>query len=83
MSTILLIKEGLFTAVALIVVVHIVSFVLSKVTSLKPSLPEICASWNKNYVMEITLGISVVVLHLLFEKFGINTAYKMGVPMPF
>ena len=68
-------ENPIVTAIALILVVHIVSRVLSTVTNLKPSLPEICASWNKNYVMEITLFCSVIVLHYGYQRFA---NYRMG-----
>lgn len=75
--------EGVICALALIGVVHIVSFLLSKMTTLKPSLPEICATWNQNHVMEITLLISAITLHILFEYTGVNMAYKQGAPIPY
>lgn len=83
MVTSRVLAEAVICAIALIVVVHIVSFLLSKTTTLKPSLPEICATWNQNYVMEITLAISAILLHILFEYTGVNLAYKQGAPIPF
>ena len=78
-----LLAEGLFTGVALIASVYVVSHILKMlVPTLKPSLPEICSTWNENYVMEITLVGAAIALHLVFEYTGINAAYKAGRTLP-
>ena len=38
-------------------------------------LPEVCRDWNKFYVMEISLFLTGVVIHLLCEAVGINRWY--------
>lgn len=38
-------------------------------------LPDTCKDWNKNYIMEICLFLTGVVIHLLCEAVGINRWY--------
>jgi len=49
--------------------------IISKVVTKKPSLPEICKSWNQFYIMEVTLIIAGILFHLVFEYLGINKRY--------
>lgn len=39
----------------------------------KVSVPETCANWNKNYVMEQTLFLTGVLAYLSLELAGVNT----------
>tara|TARA_B100000035_G_C21032170_1_gene569038 strand:+ start:3303 stop:3545 length:243 start_codon:yes stop_codon:yes gene_type:complete len=41
----------------------------------KMSLPKICSDWNKFYIMEITLFITGVLIHLFCEYTMINKWY--------
>lgn len=38
-------------------------------------LPQICKTWNQYYVMEISLFLTGVVIHLGAEIFGLNRWY--------
>jgi hypothetical protein len=66
--------EGIFVGLSLIVFVYISSGIVSNF-NLKPSLPEICASWNQKYVMEITLFVAGFLFHVTFELLGLNKWY--------
>lgn len=57
--------ESVIMGLALILVVHLTSRIIS-LFNLKPTLPEICATWNDKYVMEITLFAAGFILHLLY-----------------
>jgi len=41
------------------------------------SLPEICKSWNKKYVMEASLFTTGFLLHIILEITGINKEYAL------
>jgi cation transporter-like permease len=41
------------------------------------TLPEICKSWNKKYVMEVSLFMTGFLLHVLLEWTGINKQYAV------
>lgn len=66
--------EGIFVGLALIAFVYISSWIISNF-NLKPSLPEICASWNQKHVMEITLFLAGFLFHVSFELLGLNKWY--------
>ena len=66
--------EAVVVGICLILFVYIASFIVSKF-NLKPSLPEICATWNDKYVMEITLFVAGFLFHIVFELLGINDYY--------
>ncbi len=61
--------------VGLLVVIFglLVSFIISPL--LKVDLPSECKKWNKNHVMEITLFLTGVSIHLFCEFTGINSWY--------
>jgi hypothetical protein len=41
----------------------------------KPSLPDICGTWNKYRVMEINLFVAGFLFHMFFEYTGLNKKY--------
>jgi hypothetical protein len=42
----------------MIVFVYLSAYAVSFSKNLKPSLPEICSTWNQNYIMEITVFLA-------------------------
>lgn len=66
--------EGALVGVILVLFVYLSSFIVSKF-NLKPSLPEICSTWNEKYVMEITIFLAGFLFHVVFEAFGLNDYY--------
>ena len=71
--------EAVVVGVALVVLGNVIGFAISK-TRLSVNLPKNCKSWNKNYVMEITLFLTGFLGHILFEYTGVNKWYcKNGV----
>ena len=65
-----LLKELVVVGLFNVILGTIIGFVLGKV--LRPKLPSICDTWNKFYIMEATLFLSGVAIHLFFEIAGIN-----------
>ncbi len=72
-----LLTESVIMGLLLIIFVHISSRIVS-MFNLKPSLPEICATWNEKYVMEITLFLAGFVLHMLYKTYlhGLMVGYQ-------
>ena len=72
-----LVIEAVVVGLTLIVIGNVVSVFVAKCC--KVDLPKICNTWNKFYAMEVSLFLTGVVTHLLFEWLGVNKYYcKMG-----
>jgi hypothetical protein len=61
------------------IVVGVITVLVSQIVTIfytnHNELPEICKSWNKNYVMEKSLFFIGFVTHLLCQVVGINKWY--------
>ena len=74
----MLFKEAIVVGLTVVVVGTLTSWLFSRF--FKVDLPPVCKDWNKNYVMEITLFLTGVIVHLLMEHLGANHWYcKNGV----
>lgn len=65
--------EAFVVGLLTVAVGSLVGYALSK--AVDSDLPEVCKEWNKFYVMEISLFLTGVVIHLLCEITGINKWY--------
>lgn len=65
--------EAIVVGLAVVVVGTLVSYLLGN--AFKVDLPPVCNDWNKNYVMEISLFLTGLLAHLLFEFTGLNAWY--------
>ena len=65
--------EAVLIGVVLVIVGNVVGFFVGK--SLSVPLPKVCKSWNKNYVMEISLFLTGFLAHYMFEWSGLNKYY--------
>ena len=65
--------ECIFVGLLVVIFGLLVSFLISPL--LKVDLPTECKKWNKNHVMEITLFLTGVSIHLFCEFTGINKWY--------
>ena len=68
-----LLVEAVIVWIMVVVVGSGVGYLVGRVNSV--DLPKVCKKWNKNHVMEISLFLTGVVLHLLCEISGINKWY--------
>lgn len=64
-----LLKEAFVVGILTVVFGSLVSY------SFKSMVPEVCQDWNKNFVMEISLFFTGVLIHLFCEFAGINKWY--------
>jgi hypothetical protein len=64
--------EAIVVGISTVIMGILISILLRP---LKVDLPDVCAQWNKNHIMEINLFSIGVALHLLFEYTGINEWY--------
>lgn len=69
-----LIKEAIAVGVVLVIVGTTVGFAINK-SPLSIDLPKVCNTWNDFYVMEISIFLTGVITHLLFEAIGGNKWY--------
>ena len=70
--------EAILAGILVVVLGTIAGFILGRLMS--TDLPPVCKNWNKNYVMEISLFLTGIALHLVCELVGINALYcKHGV----
>lgn len=69
-----LLKEAVVVGVVFIFLGNLFGYLLSG-SRLSVKLPKECSTWNKNYVMEMTLFLSGFFGHLLFEQTGLNKWY--------
>ena len=68
-----LLVEACVVGIANVIVGSIVVFIIGKCFS--TNLPEICKSWNKNHIMELSLFFTGFLLHIIFEYMRINKWY--------
>ena len=68
-----LLVEAVAVGLGIVVVGTLVSWVVGRMMG--TDLPPVCKDWNKNYIMEICLFLSGVIVHLLCEFSGLNKWY--------
>lgn len=66
--------EAIVVGLLLIPFTYIAGWIARSIVK-KPSLPDVCASWNKNYIMEINLFIAGFLFHIVCELVGLNKWY--------
>jgi len=74
-NTIRVIKEATFVGLLTVFAGYVASMLIKPY--FKVDLPEICKSWNKGHIMEASLFVSGVLLHLFLEFTGMNKTYAM------
>ena len=74
-----LLTEAIGVGILTVLVGTIISAILAK-TTLKVDLGKVCKTWNRFYIMEISLFLTGFLIHLLCEMSGINRWYcKNGI----
>tara|TARA_B110000967_G_scaffold156733_1_gene161783 strand:- start:192 stop:428 length:237 start_codon:yes stop_codon:yes gene_type:complete len=65
--------EAIIVGIMTVIVGSLVGFILSKIVS--SDLPTACKKWNKFHIMEISLFLTGVIIHLVCEFGGLNKWY--------
>lgn len=68
-----LIIEAIIVGVVVVIVGTASGYIVGKFNNI--DLPTVCKRWNKNHVMEISLFITGVLSHFIFEMLGLNKWY--------
>lgn len=67
------IVEALIVGIVVVIVGSATGYIVGKFNDV--DLPKVCKKWNKNHVMEISLFITGVLSHFIFEILGLNRWY--------
>lgn len=74
-NTLRVIKEATFVGILTALAGYVASALVKPY--FKIDLPEICKSWNKNHLMEISLFATGFILHIFLEFAGLNKTYAL------
>ena len=74
-NTVRVIKEATFVGILTALIGYVASALVKPY--FKIDLPEICKSWNKNHLMEISLFATGFLLHIFLEFTGLNKSYAL------
>lgn len=66
--------ESCIVGISLIPFTYIAGLLARQLTT-KPTLPEICSTWNDYYILELNLFLAGFLFHLVFEYANINKWY--------
>lgn len=74
-NTVRVIKEATFVGILTALIGYVASAIVKPY--FKVDLPEICKSWNKKYLMEMSLFVTGFLLHIFLEFTGMNKTYAL------
>jgi hypothetical protein len=74
-NTLRVIKEATFVGILTALIGYVASALVKPY--FKVDLPEICKSWNKNHLMEVSLVATGFLLHIFLEFTGMNKTYAL------
>lgn len=74
-NTVRVIKEATFVGILTALIGYVASALVKPY--FKIDLPEICKSWNKKHLMEISLFATGFLLHIFLEFTGMNKTYAL------
>ena len=67
--------EGIIIGLLLTPIAYLSGY-LSKFVTSKPALPDVCATWNANYIMEVNLLLTGILLRLSAHFAGYSLLKK-------
>lgn len=64
------------TAVGLLLIpcTYLAGYIV-KLVGKKPTLPEVCSTWNEFYIMELNLFLAGFLFHIICQVVGLNSWY--------
>jgi hypothetical protein len=68
------ILESIVVGLLLIPVTYFAGLIAREIVQ-KPSLPEVCSTWNENNIMEVNIFLAGFLFHLISEYSGLNKWY--------
>lgn len=74
MITIKFFTEAVIVGIMTVLIGYISGYIVHQIYPTN-FLPNVCSTWNKYYVMEKTLFLTGVLVHLICELTGINNWY--------
>ena len=74
-NTLRVIKEATFVGILTALIGYVASALVKPY--FKVDLPQICKSWNKKYLMEMSLFATGFLLHIFLEFTGLNKSYAL------
>lgn len=74
-NTVRVIKEATLVGILTALIGYVASALVKPY--FKVDLPEICKSWNKKHLMEISLFATGFLLHIFLEFTGLNKTYAL------
>jgi hypothetical protein len=74
-NTVRVIKEATFVGILTALIGYVASALVKPY--FKVDLPEICKSWNKKHLMEMSLFATGFLLHIFLEFTGMNKTYAL------
>ena len=67
--------ETIVFGISFIPFVYVAAYIAKLIVD-KPTLPDVCSTWNENYIMEVNIFVAAVLMYLTFSLSGLKAWYK-------